>query len=47
MASVQLLDGFKAINYRIMQIVRGGKVSQMHELIQIRWKTFAVRCAHC
>ena len=25
-----------------MQIVRGGKVSQLHDLLVIRWKTFAI-----
>ena len=28
--------------YRILQIVRGGKVSRMDRLVSIRWKTFAV-----
>ena len=30
------------INYRIMQIVHGGKVSQLHDLLIIRRKTFAI-----
>ena len=30
------------INYRIMQIVRGGKVSRLHDLLVIRGKTFAI-----
>ena len=29
--------------YRILQIVRGEKVSRMDKVFQIRWKTFAVR----
>ena len=28
--------------YRIMQIVRGGKVSQLQDLLVIRGKTFAI-----
>ena len=28
--------------YRIMQIVRRGKVSQLHDLLVIRGKTFAI-----
>jgi len=28
--------------YRILQIVRGGKVSQLQDSTVIRWKTFAV-----
>ena len=28
--------------YRIMQIVRGGKVSRLADLSVIRWKTFAI-----
>ena len=28
--------------YRIMQIVRGGKVSRLHDLFVIRVKTFAI-----
>ena len=28
--------------YRIMQIIRGGKVSQLHDLLVIRGKTFAI-----
>ena len=37
--------------YRILQIVRGGKVSRMDKVLQICWKTFAVcspwsKCAH-
>ena len=28
--------------YRIMQIVRGGKVLQLHDLLGIRGKTFAI-----
>ena len=28
--------------YRIMQIVRGGKVSWLHDLLVIRGKTFAI-----
>ena len=27
--------------YRILQIVRGGKVSRMDKVLLIRWKTFA------
>ena len=39
------------IIYCILQIVRGGKVSQMDKVLQIRWKTFVVcsprsKCAH-
>ena len=39
------------MSYRILQIVQGGKVSRMDKVLQIRWKTFAVRspwskCAH-
>ena len=30
------------ILYRIMQIVRGGKLSRLHDLIVIRGKTFAI-----
>ena len=30
------------INYRIMQIVCGGKVSRLHDLVVIRGKTFAI-----
>ena len=30
------------INYRIMQIVRGGKLSHLHALLVIRGKTFAI-----
>jgi len=29
--------------YRIMQFVRGGKVSWMDKILSIRWKSFAVR----
>ena len=29
------------ISYRILQIVRGGKVSRMDKVLLIRWKTFA------
>ena len=37
--------------YRILQIVRGGKVLRMDKVLQIRWKTFTVcsprsKCAH-
>jgi len=32
----------KAMKYRILQIVRGGKVSRLQNLTVIRWKTFAV-----
>ena len=28
--------------YRIMQIIRGGKVSRLHDLFVIRGKTFAI-----
>ena len=28
--------------YRIMQIVRGGKASQLHDLLVIHGKTFAI-----
>ena len=39
------------MGYRILQIVRGGKVSWMDKVLQICWKTFAVhspwsKCAH-
>ena len=30
------------IYYRIMQIVRGGKLSRLHALLVIRGKTFAI-----
>ena len=30
------------IHYRIMQIVCGGKVSRLHDLLVIRGKTFAI-----
>ena len=30
------------IKYRIMQIVHGGKVSRLHDLVVIRGKTFAI-----
>ena len=30
------------MNYRIMQIVRGGKVSRLHGLLVIRGKTFVI-----
>ena len=30
------------LTYRIMQIVRGGKVSRLHGLLVIRSKTFAI-----
>ena len=33
--------------YRILQIVRGGKVSRMDKALHIRWKTFAVRVKMC
>ena len=41
----------KILHYRILQIVRGGKVSRMDKVLQICWKTFAVhspqlKCAH-
>ena len=29
-------------NYRIMQIIRGGKVSQLHDLLVIHGKTFTI-----
>ena len=32
----------KHIEYRIMQIVRGGKVSWLHDFLVIRGKTFAI-----
>ena len=32
----------KVANYRIMQIVRGGKVSRLHDLVVIRRKTFTI-----
>ena len=46
-----LMTGQVHTIYRILQIVRGGKVSWMDKVLQIRWKTFAVRspwlkCAH-
>ena len=28
--------------YRIMQIVRGGKISRLHDVLVIRGKTFAI-----
>ena len=28
--------------YRIMQIVRGGKVLRLHDLLVIHWKTYAI-----
>ena len=31
-----------ATNYRIVQIVRGGKVSRLHDFLVIRGKTFAI-----
>ena len=39
------------LQYRILQIVRGGKILWMDKLVPIHWKTFAVcqlhwRCAH-
>ena len=33
---------FVLVFYRIMQIVRGGKLSRLHALLVIRGKTFAV-----
>ena len=40
----QICDLFDV--YRILQIVRGGKVLRMDKVLQIRWKTFAVRSPH-
>ena len=40
--SVLVRNALCMVIYRIMQIVRGGKGSRLHDLLVIRGKTFAI-----